>query len=260
MEKKKTSLLFKIVRGMVAFFYGKATVEGLENLPKENAVLVGNHCQLNGPICGELFLPDNCYAWCAGEMMTLQDVPAYAFRDFWSQKPKWMHPFFKMVSYIIAPLSVCIFNNARTVAVYRDMRIMSTFKTSMKLLEEGANLLIFPEKDEKHNNILYAFQENFIDIAKLYYKKTKVKLTFVPLYIAPNLRKMYIGEGIVYNPENGIEEEKERISNYLSEEITRIARQLPEHVVVPYRNLGRKYYITNKDITEVPGEKTGSRL
>ena len=46
-----------------------------------------------------------------------------------------MHPFFKAVSYLIAPLSVCIFNNARTVAVYRDMRIMSTFKTSIHLVK-----------------------------------------------------------------------------------------------------------------------------
>ena len=145
MEKKQTSTLYKIIKSLVRFFYGKMEVVGLENLPEDNAIIVGNHCQLNGPIAGELFLQDNCYIWCAGQMMDLKEVPEYAFTDFWSQKSKWIQPFYKLASYLIAPLSVCIFNNARTIAVYRDMRIMSTFKDSIKLLQQGANILIFPE-------------------------------------------------------------------------------------------------------------------
>ncbi|MBR3761921.1 MAG: hypothetical protein IKK59_04195 [Lachnospiraceae bacterium] len=249
---KKTSLLFKIIKALVRLFYGKMEVVGLENLPANNAIIVGNHTQMNGPIAGELFMPDNCYIWCAGQMMHLKEVPDYAFQDFWSQKPKWTHPFYKAMSYIIAPLAVCLFNNARTVAVYHDMRVISTFKETVNMLKEGKNFLIFPEKDEKHNNILYKFQENFIDVAKLYYKKTGMELTFVPMYIAPKLKKMYIGKGTTFHSENNINEERKRIATYLSDEITSIARNLPLHTVVPYRNIPKKYYLTNKDITEVP--------
>lgn len=250
--KKKTTILFKIIKTLVRLFYGKMEVEGLENLPKENAIIVANHSQMNGPIAGELFLPDSCYIWCAGQMMNWKEVPEYAFSDFWSQKSKWTHPFYKVLSYVITPLAVCLFNNARTIAVYRDMRIKSTFKETLKLLGEGANILIFPEKDEKYNNVLYKFQENFIDIAKLYYRKTGVELTFVPMYIAPNLKKMYIGKGVIFNGENNIEDERKRISKYLTDEITDIARNLPLHTVIPYRNIPKKHYLTNKDITEVP--------
>ena len=252
MEKKKTSVLFKIMKTFVRIIYGNMEVVGLENLPDHHAILVGNHTQMNGPICGELFLPDSCYIWCAGQMMKWDEVPGYAFEDFWSQKPKWTHLFYKCMAYIITPLAVFVFNNARTIAVYKDMRIMGTFKNTIKMLQKGANILIFPEKDEKHNNILYRFQENFIDVAKLYYKKTGVALTFVPMYIAPKLKKMYIGKGIVFQAENSMEDERTRISNYLSDEITEIARALPLHTVIPYRNIPKKYYLTNKDITEVP--------
>jgi len=252
MEKKKTSLLFKVIKTTIRLFYGKMKIEGIENLPKENAIIVANHSQMNGPIAGELFMPNNCYIWCAGQMMDLKEVPKYAFSDFWSQKPKWTHPFYRVLSYLIAPFADCIFNNARTIAVHRDMRIMSTFKESIKMLKNHCNILIFPEKDEKYNNILYQFQENFVDVAKLYHKKTGIELTFVPLYIAPKLKTMYIGKGICFNSENSIEEERTRICGYLSEEITKIARDLPEHTVVPYRNIPKKYYLTNKDITEVP--------
>lgn len=254
--QKKHPVLFNITRGLVKFFYGKTEVIGLENLPERDAVLVANHAQMNGPIVGELYLPDNCYTWCAGEMMNRKEAPAYAFKDFWSQKPNWTHPFYKLLSYIIAPLADFLFNHARTIAVYRDMRIMSTFRTSIKYLQEGKNLLIFPEKDEKYNNILYWFRENFVDVAKLYYKKTGREVSFVPVYIAPKMRKMYIGKEIQFCAENPIEEERIRIAGKMAEDITEMARALPKHVVVPYRNIPKKYYLTNKDIGEVPNEKT----
>ena len=72
------------------------------------------------------------------------------------------------------------------------------------------------------------------------------------MYIAPKLKKIYIGKGIVFDNENNIDEERKKISAYLSDEITRIARELPLHTVVPYRNIPKRYYLTNKDITEVP--------
>lgn len=252
MEKKQTSTAFRIIKFLIRLFYGKMKIEGMENLPENNAIIVANHTQMNGPIAGELFMPENCYIWCAGQMMDKKKVPEYAFTDFWSQKPKLMHPFFKVLSHLITPFAVCIFNNARTIAVHHDMRIVSTFKESIKLLQENRNILIFPEKDEKYNNILYKFQENFVDVAKLYDKKTGKKLTFVPMYIAPKLKTMYIGVGINYNSVNNIEDERSRICTYLSDEITKMARNLPEHIVIPYRNIPKRYYLTNKDITEVP--------
>lgn len=252
MEKKKTSLIFKIIKAAIRAVYGKMKIVGAKNLPENNTVIVANHCQMHGPIAAELFMDDNCYIWCAGQMMRLKDVPEYAFTDFWSQKPKWTHPFYKLASYLIAPLAVCLFTNARTIAVHRDMRIMSTFKETIRVLQKGGNILLFPEKNEKHNNILYKFQENFVDIAKLYRKKTGINLTFVPMYIAPKMKKMYVGEGIVYDEEQEATREKQRICNYLSDEITRMARELPEHMVIPYRNVPKKHYLTNKDVGEVP--------
>ncbi|MBE7034524.1 MAG: hypothetical protein E7402_00160 [Ruminococcaceae bacterium] len=255
-EKRKTShfayIIFKIVRGLVRLFYGKVTLVGAENMPDQDAIFVGNHTQMNGPIVGELFFPDTCYTWCAGEMMHCKDVPRYAYADFWSQKPAWCRPFYKAVSYLIAPLCYCIFNNARTIGVYRDMRIVSTFRETVTYLSDRKTILIFPEKAEPDNNIVYQFQENFVDVARLYYKKTGKELTFVPLYIAPALHKVFIGKGIAFDAQNEITAERARICAALSASITETARSLPKHKVVPYLNLPKKRYLTNKDIGEVP--------
>lgn len=246
MSKQKTSLLYKLIKGAVKLFYPRMTVEGTEHLPDEPVIVVGNHTQMNGPIACELYFPGKRYTWCAGQMMHLKEVPDYAFQDFWSQKPKWTRPFYRLLSYIIAPLSVCVFNNADTIGVYRDTRIISTFKNTVNKLCEGASVVVFPEHDVPCNNIICQFQDRFIDIAKLYYKKTGKELAFVPLYIAPSLKKMYLGKPIRFRPAEPMEEERGRICGYLMEQITAIARGLPEHTVVPYRNIPKKEYPSNK--------------
>lgn len=242
---KKTSALYRMIKWLVWRFYPKIEVVGTENLPDEAAIIVGNHTQMNGPIAAELYCPGTHYTWCAGQMMHLKDVPEYAFQDFWSQKPKYTHWFYKLLSYIIAPLSVCVFNNANTIGVYHDTRIVGTFKNTIKRLQEGAHVVIFPEHDVKYNHIIYDFQDKFIDVAKLYYKKTGKELSFVPLYIAPKLKKMYLGKPIQFCSATPMEAERRRICDYLMKEITEIACGLPEHTVVPYRNIPKKYYPSN---------------
>ncbi|MBR2043401.1 MAG: 1-acyl-sn-glycerol-3-phosphate acyltransferase [Clostridia bacterium] len=244
-KSKKKPWLFKFIKYLVRLFYPKMEVVGLENLPDEPCVIIGNHTQLHGPIAGELFFPDTFYTWCAAPMMKLKEVPPYAYKDFWSQKPKVLKPLFKLISYIIAPLSVLIFNNARTIAVYRDNRILSTFRDSVTKLKNGNSIIIFPEQDKKHNHIVYDFQEGFVDIARLYYKRTGKELYFVPLYIAPKLKSMFLGKPIKFSADTPIAEERRRICDYLMNEITDIAINLPEHTVIPYRNIPKKYYPKN---------------
>ncbi len=251
MNNKKISPLYKIIKAGVRFFYPRVTVEGAGNLPPEPCIIAGNHCQMHGPICCELYFPRKRYTWCAGEMMHLKDVPAYAYADFWSGKPGYIRWFYKVLSYIIAPLSVCVFNNADTIGVYHDGRILSTFKETAAALSEGASVVIFPEHNVPHNHIVCDFQDRFIDIARIHYRKTKTELSFVPMYIAPDLKKMYIGKPAKYNAQNPIEAERERIKAYLMDEITKIASGLPRHTVVPYANLAKKDYKENTH------EKTG---
>lgn len=242
---KKKSWLFRAIKYLVRAFYPKIEIEGIENIPEEACAVIGNHTQLHGPIACELYFSENYYTWCAAQMMELKEVPAYAYKDFWSQKPKILRPFFKLASYMIAPLSVVIFNNARTIAVYKDNRIVSTLRESITKLKEGNNVIIFPEHEKKYNNIVYDFQDGFVDMARLYYKRTGKELLFVPLYIAPNLKKMYLGKPIKFSADLPIEEERRRICDYLMNEITDMARSLPEHIVVPYRNIPKRFYPKN---------------
>ncbi len=258
MEEKKTTLIYRIIRFFVWLFSPKFKLVGTEKLPKEPCVIVGNHSQIYGPIAAELYVPGRREIWCAGQMMQWDEVADYAFTDFWSFKPRWTHWFFRLLGRLITPLSVCVFNNAHTIPVYHDTRLISTYRSSIEKLRAGSNIVIFPEKNERRNNILYAFQDKFVDLARFYYKKTGTVLSFVPLYIAPRRKTLYFGEPIRFDPTVPIAQERQRICAALSDGIVELACSLPEHTVVPYRNIRKRDYPKNIPFEVYTDEKTCS--
>ncbi len=247
MKRRISYPLYRVIKALVRLFYGKMEVVGAENLPQEPCIIVGNHTQMNGPICCELFMPVKRCTWCAGEMMSWSECAAYAYRDFWSRKPKRVRWLYKIVSYLIVPIAVVVFRNADTVPVYHDNRVLTTFRTTVQKLQEGSSVVIFPEHDVPGNHILYEFQERFVDVARLYCKKDKrTGVSFVPMYIAPDLKKIVFGSPMEFDPAADRDEERRRICAGLFDAITDLAVQLPRHRVVPYRNIPRKLYPYNK--------------
>ena len=259
MDKERISPLYKFIKWLVRLVYPKTEIVGSKNLPEDPCVIVGNHTQMNGPIVSELYIPRRHYTWCASEMMELREVPAYAYRDFWSGKPTWCRWFYRLLSYVIAPVSVCVFNNAETIPVYHDTRIIGTFRRSVSALTDGADLVIFPEHGVPCNSILYDFQDKFIDVARYYGKKTDKALSFVPMYVAPALKAAYLGTPIRFDPNAPVADERRRIKEYLMTEITAMAVALPEHTVVPYLNLPRSAYPKNTNCEEPAYEAEEAR-
>ena len=241
--------LYRVIRALVWLFFPKLKVVGAEHLPEDPVILVGNHCQMNGPIAAELYMPRRRYTWCISQMMVLKEVPDYAFQDFWSKKPRSVRWLYRLLSYVIAPLSVCVFTNADTIPVYRDTRVLNTFRQTLTRLKEGADVVIFPECYEPHNHIVYTFQDHFIDIARSYYRQTGKALAFVPVYLAPTLKTMVLGEPIAFDHTAPIKEERVRICQALMDAVTELALQLPPHRVVPYPNVPKREYPMSREVT-----------
>ncbi len=250
MGEKKNPALFRLICRLVGLFSPRYQLDGTENLPDEPCVFVGNHCQMYGPIAGELHIPGSPYIWCTAEMMHRDQVPAYAFQDFWSGKPKTVRWFYRLLSYLIAPLAEYIFTHARTVPVYHDSQVITTFRESVALLKRGHSLVIFPEHYTEHNNIVHEFQDRFIDLGRLYYRSTGRILRFVPLYLAPRLKTMFFGRPVSFRPDVPLAEERERICGALMDEITQIAVAQPEHIVIPYPNIPKRQYPKNIPLEE----------
>ncbi len=246
---KRVTVGYRILRAIIRAAFPRMRTVGAGNLPEESCVIVGNHTQMYGPVACELDFPIPRYTWCEWEMMDPKEVPGYAYEDFWSRKPKRVRWFYRILSYAVTPIAVCLFNNANTIPVYHDKRLMRTIRETVEKLEAGTSVVIFPESGwEPYNGILYPFQDRFIDVARFYYKKTGKELAFVPLYIAPYRKEMVLGKPVRFRADQPMDEERERIRSYLTGEITRLAEELPLHTVVPYRNIPKNRYPKNRTI------------
>lgn len=242
--------LYRPVRWAVNCVYPKIRLEGTGNIPRGPVIFVGNHCQVHGPIAAELYIPGRHDTWCAGEMMSLKEVPDYAFQDFWREKPRCSRWFYRILSYLMAPLCVLVFRNAHTVAVYRDSRSLSTLKETVKRMEQGTSMVIFPEGRREHNPIVNEFQSGFVDAARLYSRRTGRDGIFVPMYLSPQLRTLTFGTPVKYCHENPPAEERSRVCRELMQAITDMAQAMPRHRVVPYRNMPKSQYPYSRDREE----------
>ena len=254
-REKEIDWLYRVVFRLVRMFSPKFLVTGVENLPGDPCVIVGNHSQMYGPIAAEIYTPVKHDIWCAAEMMNRKEVAAYAYQDFWSGKPRSVRWFYRLLSHMIGPLAELVFTNAHTVPVYHDMRIVSTFRESVRKLQAGSSMVIFPEHYAEHNSIIHDFRDRFVDLAALYYRKTGRELCFVPMYLAPRLKLMIYGEPVCYRADAPAEEERKRICRELMNRITGIAVSLPEHTVVPYPNIPKRRYPKNTPLETVSNEE-----
>lgn len=258
MERARPRWLYLAIRWLVWLFSPKYTLVGTENLPEGPCVIVGNHCQMYGPIQAEIYTPGPHSTWCAGALMHREEAAEYAYRDFWSGKPRAVRWFYRLLSRLIPPLAVLLFTNADTVPVYHDARVVTTFRLSIEKLVAGNRLVIFPEHYTPHNNIVHDFQDKFVDVARFYYKKTGQELSFVPMYLAPRLKTAFYGEPIRFRADEPIAGERRRICGELMDAITAMAVSLPEHTVIPYPNVPKRQYPKNLPL-EVSDEQTSSR-
>lgn len=239
-------LVYKAVRGLARVFFPRPELVGLENIPDEGCVLVGNHAQMHGPVLCELYLPFKRAIWCTGEMMHLKEVPKYARTVFWGDKPKRVKWLYGILSYIIAPFSAAVFNNAYCIGVYRDARLTGTFRKTLEKLSEGSRVVIFPESPTPRNAIIYEFHDRFIALGRMFARQAGKSLAFVPMYVTPALRKICFGKPVYYDPASSPEAEMRRVCDALMAGVTELGTSLPRHRVVPFWNLPKKDYPMNR--------------
>ena len=79
-KRNKTYPIYRFIRWLVWLFYPKITLEGTDNIPSEPCIFVGNHAQMNGPICSVVHFPVDALVWCAGELMALK-TDAFFLQD-----------------------------------------------------------------------------------------------------------------------------------------------------------------------------------
>ena len=200
-------------------------VSGLENLRKGDypSVFVCNHGFIYGPISAVIYLPTYFRPWIHNAMLQKESAIKEMNLTMGKHVPKWL---IRMISG-----GVCwALNSFNPIPVVRGAThdVGSTFDESLKALEEGDNILIFPEKPKRMTSQTGVTTRNFFtgfaSIGQLYHEKTGKNLLFYPLYSDRNHRAFRIGEPVEYNPELTSIESKRAIAHEIQQRMDALAR------------------------------------
>ena len=228
----KEDVVTWIVMGMLRPFnrHKMVNLDRVKQDPENPIVFLGNHAEIYGPIASALCFPVPVRFWVISKMMfKAKDVRAYLYENTFSKKT--FLPVFvrKFLAWILGWLSVNVMSSLKAIAVYRDspMKLRQTLRESVEALENGDNLMIFPEHpDGKYvKGGISELSPGFLMLAEAWWKKSGKKLRIMPVFANREQRTFTFGEEIGYKPENGYAAEQERILKEAYEQLAALSGQ-----------------------------------
>lgn len=192
--------------------------------PGEAAIYCANHAGAYGPVVMVTNFPRPFRPWVIDQVCFMKTFPAFSRMDFWHPKNPFSKGMFWVLSYLLAPLAKVIFCGVEAIPAHFNDNAHVTIQKSVQTLAEGKNVVIFPENRTPYSEYNEDFSSGFVYVARRYYRKTGQCLRFYPVFACRFNHTIQVGKPTVFRPEADFAEERERIKNYLRDEMTRLGR------------------------------------
>ncbi len=211
--------LFKVLRGIIGPFLPVRKAVYAEPIGEEPCVFIANHIGAMGPIYMAASFPErDCISiWCSEGVMDEKLIVDYARHDWWWRPESKFAPFYSAtLPYIAKAIVPKVMRSAPTIPVYRDSRIMTTMRQSIKALKDGKHIVIFPELPDGFDSHADKLQMGWLNIVSLYRRQTGKELRIMPVYIDQKARLFRVGKAITADAEIPLSEQEARIERYLA--------------------------------------------
>lgn len=218
--------LYKAVRA-----YLVKSLEVPRSIDDEAVVIfIANHEQSYGPVTAMASLPKPVVPWVTHEITDRKLCPAYIEDDFVRPEVGVNPPLSTIIARVIGRLCVGIMHDLKAVPVYKQSRrIAETIRASVRDLEQGRRILIFPEMPNlPFNDIICQFDSGFVGVARALFEKTRKVATFLPVAVNRRLRSLRLGDPVRFNPGRSYHAERNRIRETLMESICEMYRDMEE--------------------------------
>jgi 1-acyl-sn-glycerol-3-phosphate acyltransferase len=187
----------------------------------EPLIVVSNHIGSYGPLSIISSLPLKVYPWVAHEVTELGNVARRLQKEFTELELKLRPPASVWLARLIGRVCVFIMRDLQAIPVYASSRrIRDTLERSLELLLKGRNILVFPEDKERPiNEVLGDFSTGFLAMARLYYRKTRKAIRFLPVAVNQKVKGIRIGKPIRFDAGLPYLQEKRRLKRKLEDSI-----------------------------------------
>ena len=199
MRKRRHPFFNPIVKPVLKVFYKRAKIYSENDFDIEpTSLLLSNHFAKHGPMYLTISLPFEYYMWGAKEMVgNYKSRYKYLKETYYIQK-RHLNKFFATIfAGFEAIFSIYFYRGMNVLGTTTDGSMLTTFKKSVEVLNDGFPLLIFPENSsDGYFEELKELHKGYLAIDRLYYKKCGIDLNTYPMYVNVKKGIIIIGKPI----------------------------------------------------------------
>lgn len=180
--KQDRKAWFRFMKKLMVCRYKKPEFVFLGEKPTHGSIIISNHEGTDAPLSLEMYCDFPVRFWGTGEMSSgLKKLYKYQTEVYYHEKKHWNLFASKMFCLVASPLTNLYYKGLNLISTYHDSRFRQTLKDSLKAIQNGDNVVIFPEKSDKgYLPQLEGFYNGFLSFADV----CKAKGIDVPIYVS----------------------------------------------------------------------------
>jgi cytochrome c-type biogenesis protein len=133
------------------------------------ALILSNHEGTDAPMALEIYCDKPIRMWGSYEMNSdVVKLYKYQTKIYYHEKKHWNIHLARLFCLIASPITRLFYAGFDLISVYRDTRLIKTLRESVRAIESGDNIVVFPEDSTKgYLAELEGFHEGFVLLAEL---------------------------------------------------------------------------------------------
>jgi hypothetical protein len=198
--RKRKHPIFDCVKKFLRLFKKKPKFIYLGEKVNEPSLILSNHVGSSGPLTWELYPEFPFRFWGTYEMnSSLPTLYKYLSKDYFHGKMHWPLWISRIFCVIAGPIVYCFYKGLELISTYPDARLKKTINTSIEVIEDGNNIIIFPEDSSVgYFDKLTKFFSGFLVLAERCFRRGKDLPIFIA-YFSKKDKKVVIDRPIRYS-------------------------------------------------------------
>lgn len=223
--KQDRKLWCRGLKNILKFRYKEPIFIYLGDKPNQNGIILSNHVGTDAPMSLEIYADFPIRMWGTHEMNSgLIKMYKYQSRVYYHEKKGWNLHLARLFCLLASPLTNLFYKGLKLISTYKDQRLRKTIKESITALNNGENIVIFPEvSDEGYQDILKGFYKGFALLSEICLKHGNDPLIYTSYFKLKD--KVYIfDKPILFSELKKIAPTKEKMGKYLVDRCNKLGQ------------------------------------
>jgi hypothetical protein len=232
MGKKKTKkfhqdrkLWFRGFKNLLKLRYRKPKFVYLGEKPTTKNLILSNHIGARAPLTLEVYADFPIRFWGTYEMNSgLKLAYRYLTQTYYHQKKGWNIHLARLFCLIAAPLTNLFYKGLNLISSYEDYRLKHTINESIEVINNGGNVVIFPENSsEGYFEELKEFYAGFALLAERLYRRG-YDIPIYACYLRAKENVYLFDKPLLYSELKDISKTKEAMAEYLLNKVNALGK------------------------------------